>query len=206
MSRSVMVLGGLAAAAVPARADGAYGGYELSGVTWRGDTRAVDGNRSDLGLRLAAGYRAERWTLGASVGGDMFAGLFELAVDARYLVPLSAHWTAYARGRVMSARLDRGGGVGPVGADGPAPTDRYAVATDRVGRGLGGGLGLSVGGDVRALGFLFWPLFFTSVGPTVHASVFVERSTDLYRLHGRWDSADVIAERWTLGLGIGKDF
>ena len=141
-----------------------------------------------------------------SVGGDMFAGLFELAVDARYLVPLSAHWTAYARGRVMSARLDRGGGVGPVGADGPAPTDRYAVATDRVGRGLGGGLGLSVGGDVRALGFLFWPLFFTSVGPTVHASVFVERSTDLYRLHGRWDSADVIAERWTLGLGIGKDF
>lgn len=67
--------------------------------------------------------------------------------------------------------------------------------------------GNSAKGKVRALGFMFWPLFFSGIGPKVTAAVYVDNGYEFYRLHRSGDrSIDAQLTNLTLGFAVGSDF
>lgn len=122
---------------------------------------------------------------GASVG----SALFMYGLDLKYLAPLSPHVELYVRGSMSRGVLDN----------------------DYAGNGLGVGAGIQIKGKVPAVGFLFWPLFFTNWGPKVTAALFVDNGVDFYRLHHGGDrssgrSIDAQLHHLTFGFGVGSDF
>jgi hypothetical protein len=196
-------------AASTAHADGFYysQAYGISGA--RGDGAAMLG--SSLQLRVALGWRFGALTVGPLVtgnlaferdhaylgliGGDPIAGDSDLktyGLDARYHAALNESTTKrvvmYVRG-------------GPRYATGLGALDPYS------GPGFGVATGLQLTGQVRALGFLFAPLFFTSWGPKITASVFVDESVDWYRLsadHMPALSMPIVGT--AVGIGAGSHF
>jgi hypothetical protein len=121
-----------------------------------------------------------------------------LGVDARYVLPVRPGVQVYVRGGLSrtSASLSSYG-------DG-----RYA-ARDFEGRGVDGGAGVQLRGKVRALGFLYWPLFFVPAGPKVDAAIFVDHGVEFDRLHavdGPPLSIDARFTRLTIGFHVGADF
>jgi len=84
---------------------------------------------------------------------DSQTSLASYGFDMKYLQPLAKNLEMYVRGG-----LSKG----------------YAEGLDAEGRGLGVGAGIQLKGKVPVLGFLFWPLFFTGLGPKVHAAGFVD--------------------------------
>lgn len=127
---------------------------------------------------------------GGGYQGDAYhqrPGLVTYGVDVKYLQPLSPNLEAYVRGG-----LSRG--------------VAYGVDGDAAGRGLGIGAGVQLKGNVPALGFLFWPLFFTGWGPKLTAAVFADTSYEFYRLHGARRSTDAQLSHLTFGFAVGNDF
>lgn len=128
---------------------------------------------------------------GGGYQGDAYddgsTGLVTYGVDVKYLQPLSPNLEAYVRGG-----LSRG--------------IAYGVDGDAAGRGLGIGAGVQLKGKVPALGFLFWPLFFTGWGPKITAAVFADTSYEFYRLHGASRSTDAQLSHLTVGFAVGNDF
>jgi hypothetical protein len=111
-------------------------------------------------------------------------------VDLKYFAPIAQHLEGYVHGSMSSARADGG-------------LEGYA------GRGLGGGAGIQLKGRVRALGFLAWPLFFAPWGPKVAASLWLDTSYEMYRLHAPGPapgpSIDGQLTHVTFGFSIGSD-
>lgn len=206
MPRSHVALRALLAAAAfvlgvrPAHADGWYFSEALGGTHVGGELgRAFD--PATFHVRLSLGKRTDRWAVEGFFSGTPLSGrdgAFDgqlafgatLGLEARYVLPLGEHLSAYARG-----------GLEHVWLDAPPPMGGYD------GRALHYGAGLALGGKVRALGFLFWPFFFTGLGPKIHASVWLESGQQVMRLqHPVRPTLDGVFTTWTLGLSFGQDF
>ncbi len=106
-------------------------------------------------------------------------------LDVKWLHPVSRGLEVYVRGG-----LSKG----------------YADGLDASGRGLGVGAGAQLKGKVPALGFLFWPFFFTDFGPKITAAVFVDTTYEFYRFHGATHTTDAQLSHLTLGFAVGNDF
>ena len=208
----VTVLGTASAAA-----DGIYVSEAVGGTTIKNDLGQKMGD--GLRIRFALGYRLNKsWAIEGFLAGDISttsyiaepvaaarcdcatptpephgvygSSVTTVGVDVKYLRPLSDNFEVYLRGSLGKGYLD---------------------ASDYSGRGFGVGAGAQVKGKVRALGFLFWPLFFVPYGPKVTAALFVDTGADFYRLHrhGELDNPDAIDgsfNRLTIGWAVGADF
>jgi hypothetical protein len=129
-------------------------------------------------------------TVGSGGGGG--TSLVGYGLDLKYMQPLSEHFSVYLRGSLGRGVLDR-------------------ELADYSGRSAGFGAGVQLKGKVRALGFLWWPLFFTGIGPKVTAGLFLDDGYDFYRLHEHGDAdkgraIDAKVTYMTLGFSVGSDF
>jgi len=195
----------LSAGARSAVAEGTYFSFG-AGPTTVDDQLAVhtgDGGR----IRMAIGHRFGQLAVEGFVAPEFFDNdmitAIGLGLDVRYILPLSEHLQTYVRGSAsrLSTTIDRGYGYGS--------QPGYESGTEMSGRGLGAGVGLQLRGRVRALGFLYWPLFFIPAGPKVNAALFVDHGYDFYRLHdrtGTYSSLDARVTRLTFGFNVGADF
>ena len=193
----------LLATAGTAHADGYYyeQSYGLSSV--RGHAM---GAGTALHIRLGFGVRVgqvslEPWMSGDltfdrvgdtyGIGGDPAMGRADLTAvgfDGRWTAPVSTHVAIYVRG---GPRI--GGGTGVL--------ERYN------GPGLGAGTGIQVTGNVRALGFLWAPLFWLHRGPKVIGALFLDEGVDWYHLDaGTSAPIDTPIVSTNLGFAIGSDF
>jgi hypothetical protein len=188
-----------------AHADGWYFCEGLGGTRVKNDMgRYFDGTASG---RLALGHRADRWAiegflmLTALDGKLAFAGdsysAFSYGVDVRYLFPMNPHWSLYVRGGLNHMDLESTWYT----SSGPS-ADGYA------GRGLDYGAGIQVKGKVRALGLLFFPLFFADAGPKITMAGWLDTSHHFVRLHDSGGAPTLDGDLMTLSLGIafGSDF
>ena len=85
--------------------------------------------------------------------------------------------------------------------------DRRAFAISL--HGTGGSIGEALGPLTAAglLGLLFWPLFFTNVGPKMTAALWLDSGYEFYRLHGdRPTAIDAQLSTMTFGFALGSDF
>lgn len=193
------------AVAAPARADGLFFEESFGVANARGPLAGIVA--SPLHLRVGIGMRigdiaVEPWVVSDQqmdrtgawkglVGGDPQPGAADLeayGLDAKYIVALDERFSVFARG-------------GPFAADANGALMGYS------GRGLGIAGGAQITGKVRALGFLFSPLFFTKRGPLVTGSLFLDAGYDFYWLHG--PSGDTITARVghvSVGFGVGSAF
>lgn len=215
--RLVLSLVLICASTVAAAADGLYVSEAIGGTDVQDELGAqMDGA---MRIRFGVGYRQRGWALegwfagalgangayhgepvpatctpkgcgGVSYGGvEDASGLFTYGLDLKYLRPLTPQIDGYLRGGLSYGAADNG----------------YA------GRGLGLGAGAQLKGKVPALGFLFWPLFFTGWGPKVTAAVYAETGYEFYRLHRGGDrdagaSIDAQLHHLTVGFAVGSDF
>ena len=68
-------------------------------------------------------------------------------------------------------------------------------------------LGLQLTGRVRALGFLFAPLFFAKKGPAINACVYIDQSVDWYRLTAdQMPALSMPLVGTSIGIGAGSYF
>lgn len=186
-----------------ARADGYF--YEQSyGVS---SVRGAMGAGNALRLRLGFGVRVgevslEPWIagdltfdrIGASygvLGGDPAMGRADLTgagVDAWWTAPLPHALSIYVRG-------------------GPRFGSGTGVLASYTGAGLGAGTGIRISGRVRALGFLWAPLFWLHEGPEVIGALFLDEGVDWYHLTaGHSAPIDTPIVSTNLGFAIGSDF
>jgi hypothetical protein len=124
------------------------------------------------------------------LGGDPVAGRSDLAhygVDLKAIAPLHATSDVIVEGYVR-------GGASIVTASGALDGQR--------GHGIGAGWGFQLRGRVRALGFLWGPLFFVKRGPKVTAALFVDHGTELVQLMDR----PVRIDHLRMGFGVGTSF
>lgn len=165
-------------------------------------------------FRLGIGHRFGNLAVEGFLAGDIFddyavSEATSVGVDLKYLVKVSEHLQGYVRGSASRMSTTLGGYGG--GYDGSGCFDCYgsSYGRDYAGRGLGAGAGLQLRGKVRAIGFLYWPLFFVPAGPKVNAALFVDHGMDFYRLHPGDNSGGAIDAklyRWTFGFNVGQDF
>ncbi len=186
-----------------AHADGYY--YEQSyGVS---SVRGAMGTGNALRLRLGFGVRVaevslEPWIAGdltfdrvgatyGVLGGDPAMGRADLTgagIDAWWTAPLPHALSIYVRG-------------------GPRFGSGTGVLASYSGPGLGAGTGIRISGRVRALGFLWAPLFWLHKGPKVIGALFLDEGVDWYHLSaGHSASIDTPIVSTNLGFAIGSDF
>ncbi len=212
--RSLAAAAALAALVAGPRLAGAEGNYFSFGLgpTTVEDELATETGTDGMRLRMAVGHRMGNLAFEGFIAPEFFDVGFTTGVgvglDARYILPVSSGLQLYVRGSVsrLSTTLDDGYGYG-------APPDGSSTwgsaSRDYAGRGLGGGVGVQLRGKVRALGFLYWPLFFIPAGPKVNAALFMDHGYDFYRLHAsddRGGSLDARVTRLTVGFNVGTDF
>jgi hypothetical protein len=158
------------------RADGIYFVESFGVARARGRIAGMVGTA--LHLRLGLGMRIgnvaiEPWTASelqldrtgafqGIVGGEPAPGtadIHSLGLDVKYIVPVHRHLDLFAR-------------TGPLVAEGTGTLGGYR------GRGVGVGGGAQLTGQVRALGFLWAPLFFVKRGPMVTGALFLDAGYD----------------------------
>ena len=201
-------LAALTAAPRPAAADGSYFTMGFGPGDVGDELRDYTG--TTFRIRAGAGHRVGNVAVEAFLGGDIFddyslseAGT--VGVDVKYILPLSDHFQGYVRGSASRMSTTIGSGYDDCYSCGPTYYEGHSYA----GRGLGAGAGLQLRGKVRAIGFLYWPLFFVPAGPKVNAALYVDHGYDFYRLHpddGRGGTIDAKLYRWTFGFNVGQDF
>ncbi|HEY4181133.1 MAG TPA: hypothetical protein VGM90_30020 [Kofleriaceae bacterium] len=188
-----------------ARADGLYASESI-GVSLP-DASLAPYLQQPLKVRLAVGARwrflaIEPWLSsdlqldrdGATrgiLGGTPANGTADLAtygVDAKLIGKLDDHLSAFVR-------------MGPSRAEANGMLDGYS------GWGAGASAGVQLTGRVRALGFLWAPLFFVKRGPMVTGSLFLDQGVDFYRLRmpGAPD-IDAHVAHVSIGFALGADF
>lgn len=205
-------LAALAAAAVtallavprPAHADGTYASFGLGPGQVSDELGAYV--RTTFQGRFTVGHRVGHLAIEGSIGpesSDDFNDPYgyeavRLGLDARYVLPVVPGVQVYVRGGLTTVDATLSSSDG----------NRYAER-DYAGRGVEGGAGVQLRGKVRALGFLYWPLFFVPVGPKIDAALFVDHSVEFDRLHavtGPERSIDARFTRLTIGINVGADF
>jgi len=193
----------LLAAPAPAHADGTY--FSLGMGPGEVSDDLGDYATDTFHARFAVGHRVGNLAVEGYLAPEFAEDgersvnveLLRVGIDARYILPVNDNLQVYVRGGLskMSATL---------------PVDGRNFGVDEYsGRGIGGGVGAQLRGKVRALGFLYWPLFFIPVGPKVNSAIFVEHGMDFHRLHretGPDRSIDVQITRLTIGFNVGADF
>ena len=206
---AAIAAGMLIAAATTARADGWYFS-EGFGQTQISDEMASKFADSDFTARIALGRQVGPWAIEAYVQGMSMDGRANFAggdysavtvgVDARYFVKLAGPLQLYLRG-----------GLNKMSLHGSHASNREAAIDPRggdyEGRGITYGAGIRLSGKVRALGLLYWPLFFLPYGPKVNASLWLDTSNQFVRLHNpNARSLDGRLSTWTFGFSIGGGF
>ncbi|MBV8760454.1 MAG: hypothetical protein JO257_24395 [Deltaproteobacteria bacterium] len=191
-------------AASSAHADGYFyeQSYGVSSVRGAGAMGVGTGMRVRLGFGVRVGEVAlEPWmaadlTLdrtGATygLGGEPAMGHADLTgvgFDARWDAAIAEHLAIYVRG---GPRI--GGGTG-------------TFATYN-GLGLGAGTGIMLRGRVRALGFVWAPLFWLPRGPKVIGALFLDQGVDWYHFRsGSSAPLDLPIVSTNVGFAIGSDF
>jgi hypothetical protein len=185
--------------------DGAYVAESFGVATGRGAVAHMLG--SPLHLRIGLGMRLghlaiEPWIqqdlqtdrVGAFkglVGGepaDGTADLNTMGLDAKYIVALDRRLEVFVRG-------------GPLVADGAGALAGFH------GRGVGLAGGAQLSGKVRALGFLWSPLFFLKRGPMVTGALFLDAGYDFYFLRAAGGRAlDARVGHVSVGFAVGSAF
>jgi hypothetical protein len=191
----------------PAAADGSY--FTMGFGPGDVGSELRDYTASTFRIRAGAGHRIGNVAVEGFLAGDIFDtyGISEagtVGLDVKYILPLSQNFQGYVRG--SASRMSTHLGVG--GYD-DCYSCGYGYGKSYAGRGLGAGAGLQLRGKVRAIGFLYWPLFFVPAGPKVNAALYVDHGYDFYRLHpedGRGGTIDAKLYRWTFGFNVGQDF
>lgn len=180
MFRFVTLVALLALAAGPARADGLYFAESFGVGIARGELEPIMGQ--PLHVRLGVGGRfgdvaIEAWMMSdmqlhrdnafkGVIGGDPPEGTADLAsygIDARYIIKIDPVLSTYVRA-------------------GPSRAEATGVLAGYEGYGFGVGGGFQISGKVRALGFLWTPLFFLKRGPKITGALYLDQGYDFYRL------------------------
>lgn len=196
----------LAVAAGPVHADGFYYQQSYGISSARGDAEPMLGE--SLQLRIAFGWRIGELQVGPwfsghlagqreggyfrnLVGGEPVEGdsdLETIGVDAKYNARLKDHFSIYVRG-------------------GPRHANLLGALEGYSGYGFGVGTGAAITGRVRALGFLFAPLFFSKKGPMITATLFIDQNVEWYRLRGpNMSSMSMPLIGTSIGFGAGSHF
>ncbi len=185
--------------------DGAYVAESFGVATGRGALARMIG--SPLHLRIGLGMRfgqlaIESWVLSdlqtdrvgalrGLVGGQPAQGSADLSaigVDAKYIVALDRRIEIYGR-------------AGPLAADGNGALAGYR------GRGVGIAGGAQIKGNVRALGFLWSPLFFLQRGPMITGALFLDAGYDFYFLRSTaGPPIDARVGHVSIGFAVGSSF
>jgi hypothetical protein len=194
-----------------AAADGTYFSFGMGPTSIKDELASQTGD-DGLRVRLAVGHRLGNLAFEGFLAPeffDLFTTALATGVDARYILPISSGLQVYVRGSMSRLSTTLGGG------DDYAST-RYGGCCgdslggrDYAGNGLGGGVGVQLRGRVRALGFLYWPLFFIPAGPKVNAALYIDHGYDYYRLQpadSRYSTIDAKVSRLTFGFNVGADF
>lgn len=202
--RSFLVLA-IAFAGTTARADGFYFTESVGVSLPRGDLEPYV--LQPMKVRLAVGARwrflaIEPWmsadmqgdregAFKGFLGGEPPDGTSDLAtygVDAKLIGRLDKHLSVYVRG-------------------GPSIVSANGVLAGYSGYGIGTSAGVSISGKVRALGFLWAPLFFMKRGPFITGSLYMDQGFDFYRLKmaGAPD-LDGRVGHVSVGFSLGSDF
>jgi hypothetical protein len=125
------------------------------------------------------------------IGGQPADGSADIemkGIDARYIIPVDRHIDLYVRG-------------GPLLADGNGALAGYH------GAGVGGAAGAALTGRVRALGFLWTPLFFVDRGPMVTGALYLDAGYDQMWLRmGGAPRIDAGVAHVSIGFAIGSGF
>jgi hypothetical protein len=195
MARWLVAVLVLASVSSTASADGFYYSEGLGGTRVHDELSAFmpDAFR----IRVALGMRRhefayEAWfagNLNTEAYSDQRPDLITGGLDVKYIKPLASHLEVYLRGSAMVGALDGSG------------FDSFE------GRGLGVGAGIQLKGKGSILGLLWWPLFFTNVGPKMTAALWLDSGYEFYRLHGdRPTAIDSQLSTLTFGFALGSDF
>jgi hypothetical protein len=192
-------------ASASARADGVYFTESVGVSLPRGDLEPYV--LQPMKIRLAVGARwrfvaIEPWMsadmqgdreggLKGFLGGDPPDGTADLStygVDAKLIGKLDPHLSVYVR-------------------SGPSFVEANGALEGYSGYGFGASGGVSISGRVRALGFLWAPLFFVKRGPFVTGSLYLDQGFDFYRLKmaGAPD-LDGRVGHVSIGFTLGSDF
>jgi len=187
----------LVASVGSARADGFYFTEGFGGTRVHDELSAFmpDAFR----VRIGVGMRHRQWAYEAWFagnfntqltpdGGEYAPNLATGGLDLKYIQPVAPHLEVYLRGSAMLGAADE-------------QLQGYG------GRGLGVGAGIQLKGKGSVLGLLWWPLFFTKVGPKMTAALWLDSGYEFYRLHGDKPVAiDAQLSTLTFGFAVGSDF
>lgn len=179
-----------------ARADGYYFTEQVGGAKITDQLGSYVS--SAVQARFAFGVRRGAWSVEGFTAIDINndASYYELAAPSlatyglalKRSFPLAKHLDLYLRGNASEGVAD-------------GRLEGYA------GRGLGFGAGIALKGKVPAIGFLWFPLFFTGWGPKVTASLFIDDGYDFYRLHrDAGPTVDAQITHLSGGFSVGTDF
>jgi len=190
--------------ATAARADGYYYSESIGVATARGsDAQALS---SSLRTRAGIGFRFGSLSIEPWICADL-----SLARDGATLEVFGgapAMGRADLEGGGLDLKLSEPIGNGFVLYTRAGP--RYAAATgalnDYSGWGFGGATGLALVGRVRALGFLWAPLFFTAKGPRVLAAAYIDEGVDIYSLSSGMSRFSLPVLATSIGFAVGTDF
>ncbi len=193
-----MVLLVVLASAASARADGLYYFEGLGGTKVHDELSAymTDG----VNIRAGLGLRRHEWAYELYFAGHMntsldyqnTSDLISGGLNIKYIQPVAPHLEVYLRGSAML-----GGGT--------------QALEGWNGRGLGAGAGIQLKGKGSVLGLLWWPLFFTHVGPRMTAALWLDTGYEFYRLQPKSElrsasAIDAQLSTVTLGFALGSDF
>src|SRR5258706_12141212 len=188
-----------------ARADGYYYSESIGVATARG--RDVQPLAASLHTRAGLGVRFGAWSIEPWLAADLAFAREGATLEVFGGAPAMGH--ADLEGGGVDVRLSEPIGDGFVLYTRAGP--RYASANgalaDASGWGFGAGTGIALVGRVRALGFVWAPLFFTKRGPHVLAAAYVDQGIDLYALRGPGTSSIATPVAATsVGFAVGTDF
>ncbi len=195
----------LLASAGDARADGLYFTEAVGVGIGKGDIASYVGQpmhmRVAVGARLGS-FAIEPWVTSrlqleregawrGVVGGEPARGTADVAawgVDAKWIFPVAPPLEAYIRG-------------------GPAFASTTGALAGYEGRGFGVSYGMQLSGKVRALGFLWTPLFFLKKGPLITGALYLDTGYDFFQL--RMPGAPTLDARIghvSVGFALGQAF
>lgn len=188
-----------------AAGDGFYVAESFGLARARGRLAGVVGNalhiRVGLGMRIG-NFALEPWVTSALqtdrrgaflrlIGGEPAPGRADIeamGVDAKVIAPVTGRFSLFVRGGVATA-------------EGNGALEGYR------GRGFGFAGGAQVTAQVRALGFLWAPLFFLKRGPMATGALVLEAGNTAYFLHGPGgDQIDEGVAHVSIGFAMGSTF